>query len=347
MKKLALATLVLTAHASLAVAQPGPGGGGPPARAPLELTPEALQHIQTARAAAGDQHLAVFSLICPATPDSPSREAMEAAVPSALPTIDSERTWYAEPMKVFDDLFFVGQTQFTAWALNTSDGIIIFDPIFDYSVEAEVADGLRKLGMDPADIKYVVVAHGHADHVGGAKFLQDTFGARIVMGEEDWQLVESGDASWKPRRDIVATDGMELKLGDTTVRLVHTPGHTPGTFSSIFPVRDNGRQHMAVLWGGTMFNVPNRPDSPREYWLDQYSRSAEKVRELVRANDVDVLVSNHTRFDLSTVKMPKLANRQAGEPHPYVIGVEEVGNFFTMAGNCAQATRVAEAAGAA
>ena len=167
------------------------------------------------------------------------------------------------------------------------------------------------------------------------------------MAEEDWQLVEAGNATWKPRRDMVATDGMQIKLGDTTVRLVHTPGHTPGTISSIFPVRDNGRQHVAALWGGTMFNVPNRPDSPRDHWLGQYSQSAQKFREIARANGADVLLSNHTRFDASTVKMPVLARRQPGQAHPYVIGADEVGKFLTMAGNCAQATRVAEAAGAA
>lgn len=96
-----------------------------------------------------------------------------------------------------------------------------------------------------------------------------------------------------------------------------------------------------------MFNVPNRPDSPRDFWLGQYSQSAQKFSAAATANGADVLLSNHTRFDLSTVKMPALARRQAGQPHPYVIGTEEVGKFLTMAGNCAQATRVAEAAGAA
>ena len=351
MKKIALAALLVSAQATLAVAQAAPAAGPPPggqaARPALQLTPQALQHIETARTAAGQQHLAVFSAICPTTPAHPTREAMEAAVPSALPTIDSARTWYAEPVKVFDDLYFVGQTQFSAWALTTSDGIILFDAIFDYSVEAEVADGLRKLGLNPADIKYVIIGHGHGDHVAGAKYLQDTFGAKIVMAAEDWDLVETQNAAWKPRRDVVATDGMEIKLGNTTVKIAHTPGHTPGTISSIFPVHDNGRRHMAAYWGGTMFNVPNRPDSPRDYWLGAYSGSAQKFRELALANGADVLVSNHTRFDASTVKMPLLARRQAGQPHPFVIGTEEVGKFFTMAGNCAQAARVAEAAGAA
>ena len=53
-------------------------------------------------------------------------------------------------MKVFDNLYFVGMTEFASWAVTTSDGIIVIDPLFDYSVEDEVVGGLRKLGLDPA-----------------------------------------------------------------------------------------------------------------------------------------------------------------------------------------------------
>lgn len=312
--------------------------------AQTDLPPVAMQHIEAARTAAGDQHAAVFSLICPRTASTPDRETLEAAIPTALPSLDPERPWYTEPVRVFDNLYFVGQTQFSAWALTTSEGIIVVDAIFDYSVEAEVADGLRKVGLDPADIRYVIISHGHGDHVGGAKFLQEEFGAKIVMGEADWEMVEAGTATWKPRRDLVATDGMVIELGEARVRLVHTPGHTPGTFSTVLPVLDNGRAHTAVLWGGTLFNVRDTPESPRDFWLGEYSRSADKLREIAGSLGVDVLLSNHTRFDASTVKMPILAQRSPGDPHPYVIGAEGVSRFLTMAGECARAARAAEAA---
>jgi metallo-beta-lactamase class B len=307
------------------------------------LPPSAQQHIEAARVAAGADHAAVFAALCPATPGVPRAPS---SVPLALPQTDAAREWYAEPVKVFDNLYFVGQTQYSAWALSTSEGIIVFDAIFDYSVEAEVADGLRKLGLNPADIKYVIVSHGHGDHVAGAKFLQDRFNARIVMGEEDWQLVEATTAAWKPRRDIVATDGMEIKLGDTTVRLVHTPGHTLGTYSSIFPVRDNGRPHVAVLWGGTLFNFRDTPASPRPARLDMYAASADKVRELASSAGADVLLSNHTQYDASTLRLPMLSRRQPGDPHPYVIGAESLTRFLSMAGECARATKEAEVAAA-
>jgi glyoxylase-like metal-dependent hydrolase (beta-lactamase superfamily II) len=117
------------------------------------------------------------------------------------------------PARVFDDLYFLGQTAFSVWALKTTEGFILVDAIFDYSVEAEVIEGLRKLGLDPAQIRYVIISHAHGDHSGGAGILQ-RHGARIVMSEVDWALYEKSNEKDKARRDIVATDGMALTLGD-------------------------------------------------------------------------------------------------------------------------------------
>ena len=66
-----------------------------------------------------------------------------------------------------------------------------------------------------------------------------------------------------PKRDIVATDGQKLTLGDTTLTLYLTPGHTPGTISTLVPVKDGGRPHLAAAWGGTAFNFPRTPENFR------------------------------------------------------------------------------------
>jgi len=237
---------------------------------------------------------------------------------------------------VFDNLYYVGMTEFSTWAVTTSDGIIIIDPIFDYSVEAHVVDGLRKLGFDPADIRYVVVSHGHGDHAGGAKFLQDEFGARVVMGTADWELLDEQNPSWKPRRDIEVDGDRELTLGDTTIQLVLTPGHTYGTISSLIPVQDGDDAHVAALWGGTLFNFGQ--DAER---FVLYADSAAKFRELAAAAGADIVLSNHTDYDGSKIKQPLLESRRPGDPHPYVVGAESVANYLTVANECAQAALAA------
>jgi metallo-beta-lactamase class B len=301
-------------------------------------------YVEAARAFAGPDHAFVFGRLCETPIKAVNADPVTDEVPGALPVIDPAREWYAEPAKVFDDLFFLGQTAFSVWGLRTSEGIILVDAIFDYSVEAEVVDGLRKLGIDPAEIRYVIISHAHADHSGGAAFLQK-LGARIVMSEVDWELYESSDAADKASRDIVATDGFTITLGGATVKMYLTPGHTHGTLSTLLPVHDNGVPHVAAIWGGTLFNFRDAPDDPRDLRLRDYAQSAVHFQAMTAIAGADVLLSNHTAYDGTTVKLPLLQQRPAGSPHPYVIGQDAVNRYLKVAESCAIAARIAEASG--
>ena len=205
--------------------------------------------------------------------------------------------------------------------MTTSAGIILVDTIFDYSVEDEVVGGLKKLGLDPAQIKYAIVSHGHGDHSGGAKYLQDHFGTRIILSAADWDLLDRSTGT-RPKRDMVATDGQKLTLGDTTLTMYMTPGHTLGTISTIIPVTDGGAPHVVAEWGGTMFNwTRNRPATsrrsvPTSSGSKPTSQSAERFRGIAAQAGADVLISNHTNFDGSKTKLPALAARKPGDPHP-------------------------------
>jgi metallo-beta-lactamase class B len=299
-------------------------------------------HVAAARAAAGQEHTAVFNSLCAApaaTPAPVPQQAQQPATPRPAPTGPPPRSqWHAAPAKVFDNLYYLGQTEYSAWAVTTSDGIIVVDTLFDYSVEDEIVNGLTTLGLDPYKIKYVLVSHGHIDHVGGARLLQERFSARVIMSAADWDLVGRSTAAWpKPRRDMVATDGQQLTLGDTTLTMYLTPGHTPGTVSTLIPVKDQGVPHIAAEWGGTGFNFTITPDKPRKFWFEQYSNSADHFREAVTKAGADVLIANHPNQDGAKMKLAALANRKPGDPHPFVIGNDSVKRYVTMVGECAKA----------
>jgi metallo-beta-lactamase class B len=313
----------------------------------VETQSAADPYIASARAASGTDFSALFGVTCDLVQPPNASGVPAPATSDANPAVRS--TWHAEPAKVFDNVYFVGQSEYSAWAITTSAGIILMDAIFDYSVEDEVVNGLTALGLDPARIKYVVISHAHGDHVGGAAFLQKR-GARIVMSAADWDLLDATKAAWpKASRDIVATDGQKLTLGDTTVTLYLTPGHTLGTISSIVPVKDGGRRHVAAYWGGTAFNWLRgpaayiTPERPAFFWFAQYGASARRFRDVAARANADVLLSNHTNFDGSKTKIPALRTRAAGAPHPYVVGKDAVRRYLTVAEECAKAGLVTSA----
>jgi metallo-beta-lactamase class B len=134
-----------------------------------------------------------------------------------------------------------------------------------------------------------------------------------------------------------------LTLGETTLSLHITPGHTLGTISTLIPVLDGGARHVAAYWGGTAFNwVTNRAgyitaERPDQFWFNHYINSAQRFRTLARNAGADVVISNHTNFDGSKTKLPALATRRAGDPHPYVVGADSVARYLTVAEECAKA----------
>lgn len=312
--------------------------------APSDPAEEVMELVESARATAGADHQFVFGELCEGPIEAVGAPPVTGAVPPSLPNTNPDiGDWYTDPVRVFDDLFYLGQTRFGVWGLRTSEGIILVDAIFDYSVEAEVIGGLERLGIDPGEIRYVIISHAHGDHVGGAAFLQ-RYGARVLMGEADWELYESSDAEYATAtRDIVATDGYEIRLGDHVVTTHLTPGHTHGTISTIMrEVHDGDEAHVAAVWGGTLFNFRDSPDDPRQQRLVDYAESARRFREITTEAGVDILLSNHPPYDGSTVKIPMLAERGAGDPHPYVIGQDAVSRYLTIAEQCAVAARIAE-----
>src|SRR5262245_8937552 len=94
-----------------------------------------------------------------------------------------------EPFKVFDNLYYVGPGYVSVWLLTTPDGNILFDTAQEPYVDYVIAN-IRKVGVDPKSIRYIILSHGHLDHFGGAAKIQEASGARVMAAEEDWKLIE-------------------------------------------------------------------------------------------------------------------------------------------------------------
>jgi metallo-beta-lactamase class B len=325
-------------------------------------------HIAAGRAAAGLDYRATFVNLCftganpgAARAGAPGNAAPAAgrgappaggrgdAAPAARgggggrgPGATPDRaTWYASPYKVFDNLYWLGTRQHSSWALRTSDGLIIIDTNFAWATEPEIINGLTTLGLDPRQIKYVVISHAHGDHDQGAAELQKRYGAKVVMGAPDWDATlqrPATAAGGVPTKDVaVGPAGLKLTLGDTTMDIVLTPGHTPGTLSYVFPVKDQGRTVMVAYSGGTLTGGFGTNGAR---W-DEYIDSQKRIAKVAADANATVILSNHSEYDNAYTKARLIAaKREVGEDHPFIAGAPSVQRYFTVMQECAMASKL-------
>jgi metallo-beta-lactamase class B len=248
----------------------------------------------------------------------------------------NRKATYMEPKKAFDDVYWLGNESVSAWLLTSSDGYILYDTANVYDAEDVLVNGITKLGLDPAKVKYVIVSHGHRGESGGAYLFQSRYGSHIVTG--DWDLIEGsvyGYPTGKPKRDIVATDGMKVTVGDRSVTLYLTPGHTPATISGVFTVHDHGKPLTVFYSGGTEFNFPNDVAH-----FDQYLASVHRQAALAKEVGATVIINNQSQFNGAADKLRILADRKDGERHPLDVGADAVARYFRIEDECAKAQRL-------
>jgi metallo-beta-lactamase class B len=321
------------------------GGGlvAQQAAATPDFEAEIQAAVRKAKTAAGGEFLGTLVRTCllPESGGENTRDDLPQYIVNPA-TAPARETWYAEPSRVFDNFYFVGGKIHSSWALTTPEGIVLFDTIYPYNSDELIVGGMQRLGLDPRNIKYVLVSHAHGDHIGGAEMLQTRFGARVVMGGPDWDLVAKYPNRYKtmaPKRDMVATDGMNISLGGTAVTVWLTPGHTPGTLSYTFTVLDRGRPVNVVYSGGTAFNFVNNAPDPGIRNFQTYIESQQHIAEKAAASRATVVLSNHSEFDNAVNRNRMLAGRGDG-PHPYELGTDWVQRYFQVLQGCARAAQL-------
>jgi metallo-beta-lactamase class B len=227
------------------------------------------------------------------------------------------------PIKIFDNLYYVGPGFVSVWLIPTTDGLILVDSAQEPFVD-HVIESIRKAGFDPKNIKYILITHGHLDHFGGAAKIQALSGARVATLEEDWQLIDA--TSKQPqspdrplgqllKRDMAIKEGDVVTLGKTSIKVYKLPGHTPGSASFEFSVYDNGTPHKAFIFGG-----PGQRNG-----VEGGTQFLASINRLMKEQS-DVEVPVHVHSWLTTYPYPgaiferaqKLAARKPGEPHPFV-----------------------------
>jgi metallo-beta-lactamase class B len=234
------------------------------------------------------------------------------------------------PTKVFDNVYYVGGMEIGGWVIDTGAGYIMLDAGYDYSYEEFLINNMKKLGLDPAKIKYILVTHAGPDHVGAVpKFQRDYPNIKVIYNTDI-----------KNPPGIVTTlmkDGDTLTLGNTTITMVYTPRSTVGGGMSYFiPVKIKGKQHMWATYGNTGINGPLAN-------INVYLDSMEKWFTYVDNLKPDIAISSHLFVDGSIRRMelirecnqPRHRHDQCGPHNPFLLGREGARRYFEIMNQCA------------
>lgn len=224
--------------------------------------------------------------------------------------------------KPFDNVDYVGVCWVSAWLVHTEDGVVLIDTLYGPYTK-KLIKNIKETGVDLADIKYVLMTHGHSDHAGGAVVLKPELpNAQFVMTQVGWDEALASAENSSGRRqwsmidpELVVKDGDTLELGGMEIGVIETPGHTWGTASYTYDVQDGDDTYRAITIGGLGLNAIDGPAQ-----VEAYIDSVDRVRALIEApeNAVQVHLTTHGFSANLDENRRILASRKAGEANVFV-----------------------------
>jgi metallo-beta-lactamase class B len=170
------------------------------------------------------------------------------------------------------------------------------------------------------------------------------YGAKVYVSTADWAVMENPPARGRggrgpagpptplPKHDAELHDGDTVTLGQLKVKAIAVPGHTTGSMGFIFPVHDNGKTHVAALFGGAWLT----PQILSDEALQTFRMSVAHFMAATRDAKVDVLLQNHMLMDPIQPKLDAVAARRSGQPNPFVVGRSEYQKFLNVMDGCTQ-----------
>jgi len=192
------------------------------------------------------------------------------------------------PFRLAGNIYFVGTYEASSHLIDTGDGLILIDTGYERTADA-VLDSMQILGFDIDDVKYILHSHGHGDHTFATPKLLKLCRAKTALHRADLRYVR---AKFTP--DIFLHDGDVIKLGNTEILCLETPGHTEGTISFFLDVTEGGKTYHAGMFGGA--GTPQQKKKfLKERGLSYLQRGKFfKSIERLRGIPVDIFVGNHS-----------------------------------------------------
>lgn len=211
------------------------------------------------------------------------------------------------PFQIAGNLYYVGTTDLACYLITTSRGNILINTGLASS-EQQITANIKTLGFKVSDTKILLTTQAHFDHLGAmaaikkltkAKMMADAGDAAVVAdgGLSDYDL--KGDVrTFSPVKvDRILHNGDSIKLGNTKLTILHHPGHTKGSCSYLFDVKDAQRSYRilianmpTIVTDRKFSNIPSYPGI-----ADDYAYTLKAMKDL----KFDIWLASHgSQFDL-------------------------------------------------
>ena len=204
-----------------------------------------------------------------------------------------------KPFKVIENVYFVGNTWVSVYLIDTPEGLILIDCAYEENLYLLI-DSIRGLSFDPKDIRHLLISHGHFDHCGAARQLQEMSNCEIWINEKDAyffterrDLIAFEDRVPEFRIDHYYDSDQSICFGGMTIWPVPCPGHTPGTTSFFFELEHEGRKLTVAMHGGLGTNTLSKEDLLTNGWPLSFQQGYLDMLRQMKRRSVDVLIPSH------------------------------------------------------
>lgn len=235
---------------------------------------------------------------------------------------ERDRKWNqpVEPFKIIGNVYYVGVTEITSFLITTPKGHILIDGGFAETAPIIKAN-LAKLGFKLKDVKILLNTQAHYDHAAGLAELKRATGAKMMISAEDKILLENGGKNdfafgdeypYEPvKADKVIKDGEIIKLGNVSLKVISTPGHTKGCTSFWLEIKENKKKYSILFHGST--TAPGYKLVGNEKYPNIIA-DYEKTFNLLKKLKPDVFLASHGNFFDLLGKIEKLQQNKSINP---------------------------------
>jgi metallo-beta-lactamase class B len=214
-----------------------------------------------------------------------------------------------KPFHIVGNIYYVGLDDNTSYLITSPQGHILLDMTYESGVPY-IRKNIESLGFKISDIKLLINAHAHTDHVGGLARFKELTGGRVLAMAEDVPTIsdggrsdhrnKTGEEEWTPVKvDQVLKDGDIVSLGGNTLVAHLTPGHTKGCTTWTMTAEEKGKKYNVVFVCSVGLSGIGGKDGVPLIGNPKYPRAAEdfaRAFQVLKGLSPDIFLASHGSF---------------------------------------------------